>query len=92
MNKLINLLNDSLNLKNIDSKVYKLMSSGIKFSFILLLFSVFILSLYIQFKNPIALFEVGRMLFKCAGLYMVFFFICGITFNKLLGELHINHK
>ena len=71
---------------NIDKKVKKIMLDGIKFSFIICLFSTLILSLYISSNNTYLLFYLGISLFKSSTTFMVIFFVYGILFNKLLQE------
>ena len=71
---------------NIDKKVKKIMLDGIKFSFIICLFSTLILSLYISSNNTYLLFYLGISLFKSSTTFMVVFFVYGILFNKLLQE------
>ena len=72
-----------LDFKNYEENVKQIMNIGIRISFILLLFSVLLLSLYIQFNTPLYLYTVGSMLFKTFSMYIAFFIICGISFNKI---------
>jgi len=70
-------------LKNIDSSIVKIMKNGYKFSFLLAIFSSFILFLYTY--NPIShvWFESGILLLKTSISAFVAFFVCGFTFDKI---------
>ena len=78
---------DLINLKNFHYKIKKIMSVGIRLSFILLLFSTLLLSLYIQFNNPPELYKVGSLLFKTFSMYITFFFVYGISFNQIVSSI-----
>ena len=73
--------------KNFEKRVKYIMETGIKISFILLLFSVLLLSLYIQFNTPPGLYTAGTILFKTFSMYISFFIVYGISFNKIISEL-----
>lgn len=69
--------------KNIDSSIVKIMKHGYKFSFLLAIFSSFILFLYTY--NPIShiWFESGILLLKASISIFVAFVVCGFVFDKV---------
>ena len=72
--------------KNIDNKVKKIMINGFKFSFISLLFSVLILSIYTSYTLPI-LYYSGTTLFKTSLMFFTDFIILGIGFDTLKKQM-----
>ena len=72
--------------KNIDNKVKKIMINGFKFSFISLLFSVLILSIYTSYTLPI-LYYSGTTLFKTSLMFFADFIILGIGFDTLKKQM-----
>lgn len=69
--------------KNIDELDLKIMKNGIKFSFIILLISIFILLLYLIFKNNPFLYKLGLSLFKTSTYFAIEFIICGIVVDSI---------
>lgn len=69
--------------KNIDIFIVKIMKNGIKFSFILGLFAIFILYFYI--KNPVShiIFETGYAIAKCSIMFFVCFLVGGPAADKI---------
>ena len=82
-----NIFYSLLDFKNFEDRVKKIMILGIKISFVLLLFSTLFLSLYIQFNTPLYLYTAGTILFKTFSMYITFFVVYGICFNKIIKEL-----
>ena len=76
---------DLFNLKKINPKAKKIMTIGIKFSFVMLLFSTLILAMYIE-HNINFIYLLGTSLFKASSMFIVIFFIDGICFDKILKE------
>lgn len=76
-----------LDFKKYSQKIKQIMKIGIRISFVLLLFSVLLLSLYIQFNNPPILYTIGSILFKTFSMYIAIFIIYGISFNKIVSDL-----
>ena len=72
--------------KNIDEKVKKIMINGFKFSFISLLFSVLILSIYTSYTLPI-LYYSGTTLFKTSLMFFADFIVLGIGFDTLKKQI-----
>ena len=72
---------------NISANIKNIMSVGIKICFVLTLFATFILSLYITCNPSIILYVIGSNLFKSSTTFMAIFFIFGIAFNTIKGEL-----
>ena len=71
---------------NLNIAVKRIMVNGIKFSFIICLFSTLLLSIYISTNHSYVLYDLGISLFKSSTTFMVVFFIYGIVFNKLIKE------
>jgi hypothetical protein len=69
--------------KNIDSSIIKIMKNGYKFSFLLAIFSSYILFLYTY--NPIShvWFESGILLLKTSITAFVAFLSLGFVFDKI---------
>ena len=71
---------------NVDSKVKLIMKSGIKFSFVLILISTLVFSIYITTNKDFELYNIGVALLKSGNMFIVFFIILGICFNQILKE------
>ena len=84
---MINKLIDSI--KSIDKKILKIMSLGLKFSFIICIISCMISLYYIL--NPIShiLFNSGIILFKTGLTFASAFFICGFAMDKIKKQLEV---
>ncbi len=72
------------NLKNIKEPIRNIMITGIRVCFVLLLFATLLLSLYIQINPQDYLYQIGSSLFKAFSMFIVFFFVYGISFNKIV--------
>mgnify|MGYP006947708228 CR=1 FL=1 len=68
--------------KKMDSSILKVKNNGLKFCFMLLLISTFVLSIYLNVHNP-ALFLVGVSLFKSSLFFIVFFIIKNLFIRQL---------
>ena len=76
-----------LEFKNLDNTVINLMRSGIKFSFLLIIFASIILLIYdFLFTYPI-IYYVGFSLFKTSLFFMAGFVIFAFAFNKIKAEI-----
>ncbi len=69
-----------------EQKVKSIMVAGLKFSFILVLLSTFIMSIYLTMNHSYIVYNVGTSLFKSFTMFMAVFFINGIAFNTILKE------
>lgn len=69
-------------LKNIDSSIYKVGNSGLKFCFVLTLFATLILSANLSIHNP-NFFYFGISILKSALFFMAFFIICTIAIDTI---------
>ena len=85
INLFIKKLHITFNL-NVDSKVKLIMKSGIKFSFVLILISTLVFSIYITTNKDFELYNIGVALLKSGNMFIVFFIIFGICFNQILKE------
>ena len=72
-----------------DNKVKNIMFTGFKISFVLILFSTLILSIYTTSNTNYLLFDLGISLFKSFSIFLVMFFINGIAFNKIYNSKNI---
>ena len=76
-----------LEFKNLDNTIINLMRSGIKFSFLLIIFASIILLIYdFLFTHPI-IYYVGFSLFKTSLFFMAGFVIFAFAFNKIKAEI-----
>ena len=85
INLFIKKLHITFNL-NVDSKVKLIIKSGIKFSFVLILISTLVFSIYITTNKDFELYNIGAALLKSGNMFIVFFIIFGICFNQILKE------
>ena len=69
-------------LKKMDSKIYTVYISGLKFCLVLTLISSFILSLYQSIHSP-NIFYIGISLIKSAFYFTVFFVICAFAIDTI---------
>lgn len=64
----------------------RIMKNGIKISFVLLLFSTLLMSLYIDFQTSNNLFKISSILIKTFSNFIASFIIFGAAFNRILKE------
>ena len=69
-----------------EPKVKNLMTTGVRISFILVLFATLIMSIYLTTNQSYIVYEIGSSLFKSFTMFMAIFFISGIAFNTILKE------
>ena len=69
-----------------EPKVKNLMATGLRISFILVLFATLIMSIYLTMNQCCRVYEIGSSLFKSFTMFMAIFFISGIAFNTILKE------
>ena len=69
-----------------DPKVKNLMATGLRISFILVLFATLIMSIYLTMNQSYIVYEIGSSLFKSFTMFMAIFFISGVAFNTILKE------
>lgn len=69
-----------------EPKVKNLMATGLRISFILVLFATLIKSIYLTMNQSYIVYEIGSSLFKSFTIFMAIFFISGIAFNTILKE------
>lgn len=68
--------------KNLDKSIFKVLKSGIHFSFIFCLFATFVLAIYKVVHVP-KLFYIGISLLQTSLFFFIAFIIYSIVFNKL---------
>ena len=69
-----------------EPKVKNLIATGLRISFILVLFATLIMSIYLTMNQSYIVYEIGSSLFKSFTIFMAIFFISGIAFNTILKE------
>ena len=69
-----------------EPKVKNLMATGLRISFILVLFATLIMSIYLTMNQSYIVYEIGSSLFKSFTMFMAIFFISGVAFNTILKE------
>ena len=72
---------------NLNEKAKKIMSIGIKISFVLTLFGTLLMSLYITTNPAYILFDLGTNLFKSGTCFISMFIVCGYSFSKICKDL-----
>lgn len=72
-----------LEIKNMDKSIVKTMKTFFSFSFILCLFSVFILSLYNTYPFSHIAYYSGLILFRTSLFFAVSSFMCAFVINKI---------
>lgn len=72
---------------NLNEKAKKIMSIGIKISFVLTLFGTLLMSLYITTNPSYILFDLGTNLFKSGTWFISMFIVCGYSFSKICKDL-----
>lgn len=66
----------------IDKSIFKVMKSGLHFSFVFCIFATFILALYLGIHTP-KLFYIGISLFQSSLFFFVAFITYGFIFNRM---------
>lgn len=69
-----------------EPKVKNLMATGLRISFILVLFATLIMSIYLTMNQSYIVYEICSSLFKSFTMFMAIFFISGVAFNTILKE------
>ena len=72
-------------LKQLDKKVLTIVRNGLKGSLIFCLIAIFILVTYNTIGEPNA-YCIGISLLKSGLFFIVGVLICGVAFNKIMGE------
>lgn len=72
-----------LEIKNMDKSIVKTMKTFFNFSFILCLFSVFILSLYNTYPFSHIAYYSGLILFRTSLFFAVSSFMCAFVINRI---------
>ena len=73
------------NIKKIDKKILTITKNGLKCSFIFCLIAILILAIYTTIGEPTA-YYIGISLLKSGLFFTAAFIICGIAFNKIIGN------
>lgn len=86
MNKILKEIYNIFDFSKMDVHIKKIMKKGIQFSFIILLYSVLFLSIYIHDNSLSYLYLIGSSIFKASSLFITYFLILGISFNKIISN------
>ena len=81
MNNIKNLFN------NLDKLDLKIMKTGLKFCFLVLIFSVFLLYMYLNVLHSIFLFNLAIAIFKLSTYIAIEFVICGIVVDTIKKQI-----
>ena len=73
--------------KNIDKKIMHITRLCLRFSFVLLIFSIIILFTYSITNSAPILFYTGISIFTSSLYFIVISLICSLSFNKIRKEL-----
>lgn len=73
--------------KNIDKLDLKIMRCGLKFCFLILVFSILLLISYLTFSNNLFIYNLGLSLFKLSTYFGIEFIICGIVVDSIKQSL-----
>ena len=68
---------------NLDKTDFKIMKYGLKICLMILLFSVFLLLLYLNAEHNVFLYELGITIFKVSTYIAVEFVVCGIVVDTI---------
>ena len=75
--------------KNIDKKIMHITRLCLRFSFVLLIFSIIILFTYSITNSAPILFYTGISIFTSSLYFIVISLICSLSFNKIRKELKL---
>lgn len=75
--------------KNIDKKIMHITRLCLRFSFVLLIFSIIILFTYSITNSAPILFYIGISIFTSSLYFIVISLICSLSFNKIRKELKL---
>lgn len=81
MNKIKNLIN------NLDKTDLKIMKSGLKLCFFVLLISVLLLVFYLNYSHNFFLYELGLLILKISCYIAVEFIVCGIIVDTIKKDI-----
>lgn len=76
-------------IKEMDTSILKIMKTGLRYAFGLMLISCMVLLTYnLIYPNP-TMYEIGISLFKSSAFFVVDFIVFGVSFNKIKQDLKI---
>ena len=81
MNNIKNLFN------KLDKQDLKIMKNGIKICFLILMLSVFLLYMNMEFLHSIFIFDLAISIFKLSTYVAIEFIICGIVVDTIKKQL-----
>lgn len=83
--KIINTINETL--KNLDSKVKKIMMNGLKFSLLVSLIGTLLLACYISFNTSNFVYYIGLKFIFLSISFCASFFACALAIDKIKKDL-----
>lgn len=72
---------------NLDTKILKIMKYGLKFCFMILLFSVAILITYLVFLHSVFVYQIGILIFELGLYFAIFFIISALTVDSIYKQI-----
>ncbi len=75
------------NFKNLDTKILKMMSCGLKICFFILIFSTTILSTYLFFIHNIFIYQLGILIFEFSLYLTASIIISGLAVDTIYKEI-----
>lgn len=86
MKLIIHMIKKIFDISKLPDKLRNLTTTGMKVSFVALLFSTLLMALYIDFKSSNSLFEISSLLIKSTSTFLVSFLIFGVSFNRIIRK------
>lgn len=74
-------------LTNLDKKALKIMKFGLKICLGIMLFSIMLLSFYLNTSHNVFLYELGITIFRISTYIAVEFVVCGIVVDTIKKEI-----
>lgn len=72
---------------NIDKKDLKIMRTGLKFCFLILLTSMIMLITYLFFMNSVFIYEIGILVFQLSLYFAIDFIVAGIVVDTVHKQI-----
>ena len=72
--------------ENFDKTDLKIMKNGIKICFVILLFSIFLLNVYMC-SHGLFLYNLGIAILKLSTYFIVEFVVCGVVADKIKKQI-----
>ena len=73
--------------KNFEKTTYKILKHGLKFCFILCMFSIFMLLIYDSFLATPILYHTGLALFRLSIIFGIEFLVCAFVVDSIKKQI-----